>query len=77
MAINLSRPKLVRLVLFGTVTALLYAALFQFEGALIGFTQHGHWSFAIPIAAAFAVSYFHGGFTSTFWDVLGIQANKH
>ncbi len=75
---NLStRRKLARLGLFGIVTVLLYCFLFLFEGAIVGITQYGHWSFFIPIAFAFAVSYFHGAFTSAFWDILGIRANHH
>lgn len=77
MAAPASRPTLIRLGLFGAVTALLYAALFLFEDTIVGATQHGHWSFVIPIALAFVFSYFHGAFTGGFWDVMGVRANKH
>jgi hypothetical protein len=29
---------------------------------------------ALPVVAAFVFSFFHGGFTGYFWDVIGIQA---
>lgn len=72
-----SRSKLAQLGLFGIVTVLLYLFMFLFEDSIVGITQHGHWSFFIPIAFAFAVSYFHGHFTGGFWDVMGIRANHH
>lgn len=77
MATALSRPKLLRLALFGATTLLLYAALFLFEDAIVGSTRDGHWSFVIPIALAFVFSYFHGAFTGGFWDAVGIRANHH
>ncbi|NTV94606.1 MAG: hypothetical protein HGA75_04230 [Thiobacillus sp.] len=70
-------PHLTRLALFGLATVLLYWALFHYEAGIVGATQHGHWSFVIPIALAFVFSFFHGNFTGGFWDVLGIRANKH
>ena len=30
----------------------------------------------LPVATVFAVSYFHGNFTSSFWSALGIEASK-
>lgn len=72
-----TRTKLARLGLFGLVTILLYLLMFLFEDAIVGVTQHGHWSFFIPIAFAFAFSYFHGHFTGSFWDAMGIRANQH
>ena len=77
MSIDVNRPQLIRLGLFGMATALLYAGLFLFEDVIVGSTQHGHWSFVIPIALAFVFSFFHGAFTGGFWDILGIRANQH
>lgn len=77
MATDLTRPKLLRLAVFGFATFLLYAALFLFEDSIVGSTREGHWAFVIPIALAFVVSYFHGAFTGGFWDALGIRANQH
>jgi hypothetical protein len=68
------RISLARVALFGAVTALLYVSLFVFEKQLMGLTKQGHWTFVVPIAIAFLISYFHGAFTGGFWDVLGVKA---
>jgi hypothetical protein len=67
---------LTRVALFGAVTALLYVSLFAFEEQVMGLTKQGHWTFIVPIAIAFLISYFHGAFTGGFWDVLGIKAKS-
>lgn len=64
------------LLRFGSLTAVLYFALFYFETEVVEITSKGGWSFLIPVAIAFAVSYGHGNFTGAFWDWLGIKA-KH
>jgi hypothetical protein len=56
------------------VVALLYGMLFYFEKDVIRLCKQGGWSFLFPIGVAFAVSYFHGSFTSMFWDALGVKA---
>ncbi|TRZ65980.1 MAG: hypothetical protein D4S02_07635 [Rhodocyclaceae bacterium] len=61
---------------FGSLTAVLYFLLFYFETEIVELTSKGGWSFLLPIAIAFAVSYGHGNFTAAFWDWLGIKA-KH
>lgn len=61
---------------YGSLTAVLYFLLFYFETEIVEITSTGGWSFLIPVAVAFAISYGHGNFTSTFWDWLGIKA-KH
>ena len=61
---------------FGSLTAVLYFLLFYFEDEIVEITSKGGWSFLIPVAIAFAVSYGHGNFTGAFWDWLGIKA-KH
>ena len=68
--------KIVKFLGFGVITAILYAILFINEEQILGLTSQGHWSFVIPIAIAFAISFAHGSFTSEFWDVLGIKAKK-
>ena len=62
--------------LYGIPTLALYAGLYVFEVQMIDICQQGRWNFIVPIAFAFAVSYFHGGFTSSFWDALGIKAKN-
>jgi hypothetical protein len=61
---------------FGGLTAILYFLLFYFEDEIVEITSRGGWSFLIPVAVAFAISYGHGNFTAAFWDWLGIRA-KH
>ncbi len=63
-----------KVVLYGIPTAVLYVGLYGFEAQMIEISRQGHWNVIVPIAFAFAVSYFHGGFTSSFWDALGIKA---
>jgi hypothetical protein len=65
-----------RLIAFGAVTAVLYVLLFAFEEELLAITSQGGWTFVIPVAIAFALSYTHGNFTATFWDWFGIKARK-
>ena len=61
---------------FGGLAAVLFYLLFHFELEIVEITSKGGWSFLIPVAIAFAISYAHGNFTSVFWDWLGIRA-KH
>lgn len=77
MSIDSRRPQLIRLGLFGAASAVLYGFLFLLEENIVDLTQHGHWSFVVPISLAFLFSYFHGAFTGGFWDALGIRANDH
>lgn len=65
-----------KVALYGIPTVALYAGLYVFETQMIEISRQGQWNFIVPVAFAFAVSYFHGGFTSSFWDALGIKA-KH
>ena len=64
------------LLRFGSLTAILYFLLFYFETEVVEITSKGGWSFLLPVAIAFAISYGHGNFTGAFWDWLGIRA-KH
>jgi len=63
-------------VLYGIPTVVLYVGLYTFEAQFIEISRQGHWNAIVPIAFAFAGSYFHGGFTSSFWDALGIKAKN-
>ena len=61
---------------FGGLTALLYFLLFYYETEIVELTSQGGWSFLLPVAVAFAISYGHGNFTALFWDWLGIKAKN-
>lgn len=63
-------------LLFGSLTAGLYAAIFAYQDLVMAtFTKGGAYAL-LPVATVFAVSYFHGNFTSSFWSALGIEASK-
>lgn len=61
---------------YGIASVLLYAALFSNQGTITALFTRGSWYALFPIATAFAFSFVHGGFTSYFWSVLGIEATK-
>ena len=65
-----------RAAFYGFVSLVLYFLLYFFEDAILAFTSRGGWYFIAPIVIAFVFSYFHGAFTSHFWDTLGIKAKK-
>jgi hypothetical protein len=65
-----------KVVLFGIPAIAAYALLFHFESVVIEFSRQGHWNFILPVTVAFVISYFHGGFTASFWDALGVKAKK-
>ncbi len=67
---------LTRATVYGTVSLALYFLLYFFEDSILEFTSRGGWYFIAPVAIAFVFSYFHGAFTSHFWDSLGIKAKK-
>lgn len=61
---------------FGALTVGLYAAVFANQDMVMTyFTKGGVYSL-LPVAVVFAVSYFHGNFTSAFWSALGIEGSK-
>ncbi len=65
-----------KLIGLGALTGLMYFTLFHYERDVLSLTAQGKWSFFIPLAVAFVISFAHGAFTSHFWDVLGIKAKK-
>lgn len=62
--------------LFGALTIGLYAAVFANQAAVMTYFTKGGVFALLPVATVFAVSYFHGNFTSAFWSALGIEASK-
>ncbi len=72
------RKKLVaRTVLFGVISAALYAAVFTNAGYVAEVFSRGGYYAALPIATVFVFSFAHGIFASNLWSVLGIEAVKH
>lgn len=65
-----------RVAVYGFISLVLYFLLYFFEDSILAFTSQGGWYFIAPVVIAFVFSYFHGSFTSHFWDTLGIKAKK-
>jgi hypothetical protein len=65
-----------KMVLFGICTAIIYTTLLSSQSLVTAYFTRGALYALLPIAGAFALSYFHGHFTGYFWTVLGIEAKK-
>lgn len=61
-------------LLFGAVTAALYAAVFTNSASIVEIFARGGYYAAFPIATVFVFSFSHGAFSSKLWSVLGIEA---
>lgn len=68
--------QLVRAVLFGAASLVLYLCLFFFERDILALSALGGWHFLIPVGIAFVFSFAHGTFTGHFWDALGVRAKR-
>jgi hypothetical protein len=73
---NLKKKPLGRMIVYGMLSAGLYAALLLNQGTITALFTRGAWYATLPIATAFAISFIHGGFTGYFWSVLGVEATK-
>ena len=63
-------------LLFGARTSALDASVFAYQDVVMTYFSKGGLYAVLPVATVFAVSYFHGNFTSAFWSALGIEASK-
>lgn len=63
-----------QLIVFGVLVIALYSGLYVYENEIIEWSTRGGWYFLVPLTIAFIFSFFHGKFTSDFWNVLGIKA---
>jgi hypothetical protein len=68
--------QVVKTLALGTLTALLYAALFAVQDLVLQLSALGGWYFLVPVTIAFVFSLVHGAFTGHFWDLLGVRARK-
>lgn len=66
----------IRFVALGTTVGLIYGTLFIYEADVVRLCAQGGWAFVFPVGMAFAVSVFHGAFTSMFWDLLGVKPKR-
>jgi hypothetical protein len=73
---NTKKKPVGRMIVFGALSAALYAALLMNQGTITALFTRGAWYATLPIATAFAISFIHGGFASHFWSVLGVEATK-
>lgn len=65
---------MVRTLIYGVLSAVLYFSLYQFNETILAYSKEGRWNFFIPILIAFVFSIVHGNFTGQFWDLFGIKA---
>jgi hypothetical protein len=63
-------------LIFGALTAALYAAVFTNQELVMKYFTKGGFFALLPVAVVFALSYVHGNFTSSFWSALGIEGSK-
>lgn len=61
-------------IVFGALTAALYAAVFWKADVLMTFFARGGIYAALPITTAVIFSFAHGAFASSLWSLLGIHA---
>lgn len=69
-----NKKLLVETVVFGAVTAALYAAVFSWSGPVVELFARGGYYAALPIATVFVFSFAHGSFSGNLWSLLGIEA---
>lgn len=77
---NRSMRALAVTLLSGGASAGLYYLLFLFSetlSELAAATPQGNKIYAlVPLVIALVFSFVHGGFTGSFWDLLGLKAKK-
>jgi hypothetical protein len=73
---KLKKKPVGKMIAYGIASVALYTTLLMNQSAITALFTRGLWYAALPIATAFAISFVHGGFTSYFWSVLGVEATK-
>lgn len=63
-------------LVFGGLTAGLYAAVFTHSEIIMTYLTKGGFYALLPVVTVLAVSYLHGNFTNSFWSALGIEGSK-
>ena len=64
----------IQTLVYGAITAALYAAVFSHSTAIAELFARGGAFAALPIATVFVFSFAHGAFASNLWSLLGINA---
>ena len=67
---------LAKTLVFGGLTAGLYAAVFAYADEIMHYWTKGGIYCLLPVATVFVFSYAHGSFTGNFWSALGIEGSK-
>lgn len=66
-----------KLLAFGATSVALYALLFANQDwVMANYTRTDGFYWLLPVVTAFVFSLVHGGFTSYFWDVMGIHGKE-
>lgn len=65
-----------KMIIMGVISISLYAVLLLKGDVIVNYCAKGGVYAFLPIITAFVFSYFHGGFTGSFWSVLGVEAKK-
>ena len=65
---------MMRAMIYGAITATLYAAVFSFANPITELFARGGLYAALPIGTVFVFSFAHGAFSSNLWSLLGIEA---
>lgn len=63
-------------LVFGGLTAGLYAAVFTNPEIIMTYLTKGGFYALLPVAVVLCVSYVHGNFTNSFWAALGIEGSN-
>ncbi len=71
---SIKKKPVAKTLIYGGVSAILYAAVFTNADAVLQFFAQGGVYAALPIGAVFVFSFAHGAFASNLWSVLGIEA---
>ncbi|MBF0564216.1 MAG: hypothetical protein HQK89_03140 [Nitrospirae bacterium] len=73
---NLKKKPYNKTLILGLISIALYLLLYEKQHEINElFSKGGVYAF-LPIIAAFVFSFFHGGFTGGFWEIIGIDAKK-
>lgn len=76
-ATEILKPRpLVKVVGYGIVSAVLYAAVFMNADTVMQYFTKGGWFATLPIATVMVFSFAHGAFAHNLWSLLGIEAYK-
>lgn len=76
MAAHVNKRPYLQTALYGAVSIGMYVLLLAKQDLINENVAKGGLFALLPIAMAFAFSFFHGNFTGCFWTSCGIEASK-